>query len=416
MAVSMLHGWFPWTLRIVAAIVVVLATGWRDGRWRTRWVPLAAGTAVVTAVVSALAVPAVMALVDPVPIEVWVWVAVFVFVVFVLVVGWTGGPWWRRAASLVAVLLAAATAGNAINVSVGYYPMLDDTWADLAHTSLPSQIDLSEIGSVPRGVSTGRVVRVTIPDTLSHFPHRQEFVYLPPAWFRARPRPRLPVLEMIGGQFTTPDNWIRAGNAVATADAYAQRHGGLAPILVFADATGHFHTDTECVNGAAGNAEDHLVKDIPAYLESAFGAASSPRSWGVVGWSMGGTCAIDLVVEHPDVTGRFVDISGDLGPNLGSKQNTIARLYNGNAAAWAAHDPLTVLAHHEPYQGVSGLFVNGDAEKAHIKQADQLAAAARRAGIDAQLVIRPGGHTWSFAAQAFADSLPWLTIQLGLGP
>ena len=56
--------------------------------------------------------------------------------------------------------------------------------------------------------------------------------------------------------------------------------------------------------------------------------------WGVVGWSMGGTCAIDLTVMHPDMFSTFDDIGGDRGPNSGTKQQTINRLYGGDAAAW----------------------------------------------------------------------------------
>ncbi|MFE4520370.1 hypothetical protein ACFRMQ_40190 [Kitasatospora sp. NPDC056783] len=86
------------------------------------------------------------------------------------------------------------------------------------------------------------------------------------AWFRSRTRPRLPVLEMIGGEFAAPDNWIRSGDAVRTADAFAARHNGFAPILVFADATGGFRVDTECVDGPHGHAESHLLKDVPPFV------------------------------------------------------------------------------------------------------------------------------------------------------
>ena len=33
--------WLPWALRIPSAILVVLATGWRNRRWRARWLPIA---------------------------------------------------------------------------------------------------------------------------------------------------------------------------------------------------------------------------------------------------------------------------------------------------------------------------------------------------------------------------------------
>ncbi len=415
MTVSLLDGWFPWTLRITAAILVVLATGWRNRRWRARWLPVAAGTAAAGAIGAWFAIPATLAVTDPLPTEAWIWFAGLVFAALMLILGWRSGRWWRRGVALLAVILTTATLVNSVNASIGYYPTIRDAWRTVSHAPMSAAVDLAQLGAVPPATSTGRIVAVTIPDTLSHFRHRREFVYLPPAWFR-RPRPHLPVLELIGGVFAAPDDWIRAGHAVETANAYAQRHGGLAPILAFTDATGNVVTDTECVDGNAGNAEDHLVKEIPAYVVSTFDAAQSPRDWSVAGWSMGGTCAVDLVVEHPETFGHFVDISGDLGPNLGSKHDTIIKLFNGDAAAWAAHDPLTVLARHNPYHDMTGLFICGTAESAHIRHAGQLSTAARQAGIPTELTILPGDHTWKFAAHAFAAALPRLGAQLDLEP
>lgn len=76
---------------------------------------------------------------------------------------------------------------------------------------------------------------------------------------------------MIGGEFNTPADWVRAGNAVATADAFAAAHHGYAPVLVFADAGGAFNNDTECVDGSRGNSADHLTEDVRPYVISHFG-------------------------------------------------------------------------------------------------------------------------------------------------
>ena len=413
MRVSLLDGWFPEALRIATAMVVLLAVGWRNRRWRTRWLPTVAATAVTGAIAAWLAVPAALALADPLPPETWIWLAVLLFAALMLIVGWRGGRWWRRGLAALAVPLTTVTLANAVNAEIGYYPTLRDAWLSISHAPMPALVDLSQLATVSPATPTGRLVAVTIPANASHFRHREEFVYLPPAWFQD-PRPHLPVVEMIGGVFAAPDDWIRAGHAVQTADAYAAQHNGLAPILVFTDATGDVITDTECVNGAAGNAEDHLVNDVRSYVVPTFDAAPQPREWSVVGWSMGGTCAVDLVVDHPEAFGRFVDISGDLGPNLGSKQDTVSRLFQGDEAAWAAHDPLTVLARHGPYRDVTGLFISGTAEPTHIRHASQLSTAARQAGITTEVEVLPGEHTWKFAAQAFRTALPWVAARLHL--
>jgi len=206
-------------------------------------------------------------------------------------------------------------------------------------------------------MSTGKVVAVSIPSTGSGFAHREEYVYLPPAWFTGpAPPSALPVIMMVGAVLSTPADWIRAGAAVATADSYARDHGGYGPILVFVDAVDGVNHDTECVNGPHGNAADHLTGDVRAWVISHLGASPDPARWAVVGWSMGGTCAVDLAVMHPELFATFDDISGDLGPNTGTKAQTIARLYGGDAAAWARFDPLTVLAGHPAYRDSAGRF------------------------------------------------------------
>jgi S-formylglutathione hydrolase FrmB len=413
-AVSLLHGWLPWTFQVAAATALVVGAGWRNRAWRLWLLPLVVALGTLSTCTVFVAVRAVIS--EALPAWFWLWVDACLCAALVLAVGWRGAHWWRRAVSALAVTLTALAAGVQLNEFVGYYPTVGDALADMRGQPLPGQVNVSQLGTVSGRTRTGRVVAVDIPDTASHFRHRQELVYLPPVWFDTRSRPRLPVLEMVGGEYAEPANWVRAGGAVQTADAFAAQHGGWAPILVFVDATGGFRVDTECVNGVAGPAQDHLTKDIPPFVAATFGASADPRNWGVVGWSMGGTCAITLVTTHPEVFGHFVDVSGDLGPNIGNRATTIARLYGGNAAEWAANDPLTVMRAHGPYQDVSGWFEQGDNEPAHIRQADQLAAAAGREGILTHEEHRPGKHDWQVGATAFADALPWLAEQLGLRP
>ncbi len=151
----------------------------------------------------------------------------------------------------------------------------------------------------------GVVVPVTISADASHFPHRQELVYLPPAWFSSNPPPRLPAVMMISSAFNTPADWLRPGGAFDTIDDFAAHHHGFAPALVFVDPTGSFDNDTECVNGTRGNAADHLTKDVVPFVVSNFGVSADRANWGVAGWSMGGTCAVDLTVMHPEHVQRI---------------------------------------------------------------------------------------------------------------
>jgi S-formylglutathione hydrolase FrmB len=283
----------------------------------------------------------------------------------------------------------------------------------------------------------GTLVTVTIPSDASGFPHRDELVYLPPAWFASDPPPQLPVVVMVDGEFGQPEDWPTTGGAKHTADAFAATHGGNAPILVFPDTGGQFSNDTECVNGVRGNAADHLTKDVVPYIVSHFGASPDPAHWGIIGWSSGGTCALLTTVMHPEEFSTFVDIDGLMGPNAGSKQQTIARLFGGDENAYTAFDPTSVMIAHGPYPGVAGWFAVGGSvptvyraagtgsppadppdpadvdDEDHNAVANTLCSLAASLDIECAVAGQDGGHDLGTAARVFAAALPWLAGRLG---
>ncbi|MFB7630289.1 alpha/beta hydrolase [Streptomyces sp. NPDC056149] len=463
---SLLDGWLPLTLQIVAGVLLVLVIGWRTRRWRLVWLPVAGAVGLLAALLAMWYVNANALATDPAPTSLWVWIGITAAALAVAVLGWRSARWWRRLLSVPVIPMGLLCTGLVLNQWVGYFPTVQEAWSQISAGPLPDQVDAAQLSSLQNKggtMTTGRVVGVNVPDTASHFTHREEYVYLPPAWFEGAHHPRLPVLMMVGGEFNTPADWIRTGGAISTIDAYAKAHHGQAPILVFADSGGSFNNDTECVNGPRGNAADHLTKDVRPYVVSHFGASPAAADWGVVGFSMGGTCAVDLAVMHPELFGSFEDIAGDEGPIVGTKQLTIKELYGGSTAAWARFDPLTVLAHHPRYADTAGWFDNsssggpggrggwggngpgghggnggrqgghpghphghggsmtrpgpvgfggrdipGDGMGNQTADAQKLCAAAAKKGIACTLHAQPGGHTWQLASAAFSDALPWL--------
>ena len=195
-------------------------------------------------------------------------------------------------------------------------------------------------------------------------------------------------------------------------------------MVVFVDSGGGFNVDTECVNGPRGNAADHLTKDVVPYLIRGFGVSPAPAQWGVVGFSAGGTCAVDLAVMHPELFGSFVDIAGDLRPNSGTTTETIDRLFGGDRTAWEAFDPATVITRHGRYTALSGLFVVSGAgvddhgravptPNGEYDAATHLCSLGAAQGIDCGIIAVPGKHDWPCAGNAFAATLPWLADQIG---
>lgn len=435
MNISLLDGPLPIAIQCLTVIALAVAIGHRPVRWLLRW-PAVAVVVGVALALGAFWFIRYLALADGTPpFPLWLWIALTGVALTVAVSGWPGVRWWRRAMALVAIAMCVLCAALTVNTWTGYLPTVEALWNRGTNGTLENQIDeATALAMRSRGeqLSHGMLVEVTIPGAGSGFSHRDELVYLPPAWFTGNPRPTLPAVLMIGGEFGWPADWPTTGRAQRTADDFAAAHGGNTPILVFPDISSEFTNDTECVNGPRGNAADHLIKDVVPYVISHLSASADPARWGVAGWSVGGTCAVMTTVMHPELFSSFLDIDGQLGPNAGSKDQTIARLFGGGAKGAAAYDqfdPVTVMKKNAPYTGVSGLFAvsgNGpavyrapqadnwptadppDNNENHQAVADYLCSAASAAGIECSVEPEGGDHTFNTAANRFARGLPWL--------
>ena len=280
-----MHGWIPITAQVVAALVLIAAIGWRNRRWRLVWLPWAAlvGVGLALAAYWYIASQGMSDDINPAPHALWIWIGLSGIAAGVLIAGWRGARWWRRGVSALALPLCALCAALALNLWVGYFPTVQNAWNQLTSGPLPDQTDPVTVTAMQKRHAIppeGTVVPVNIPDTASGFKHRGELVYLPPAWYATDPPPPLPTVMMVGGEFNTPADWMRAGNAVKTIDDFAAAHGGNAPVFVFVDSGGAFNNDTECVNGKRGNAADHLTKDVVPFMVSNYRRLAEPIQLG----------------------------------------------------------------------------------------------------------------------------------------
>jgi S-formylglutathione hydrolase FrmB len=437
--ISLLQGWAPTILQVICACVLVLAIGWRSRRWRLLWVPVSLLVGVVAAAGIYWYIRWAGIAGHPAPVTLWIWIALTGLAVGVLIFGWRDNWWWRRGVSVLAVPLCLLCTALMVNLWTGYLPTVQSAWNQLTGRPVPGAADEADVTAMQQEGTKpveGTVVAISTPDDVSNFSHREEYVYLPPAWYATNPPPKLPVVMMIAGEFGTPADWLYGGNAKKTIDEFAAKHGGNTPVLVFPDMGGSFSNDTECVNGRRGNAADHLTKEVVPYVMSRFGVSSDPVNWGLVGWSMGGTCAMTLTVKYPELFSAFVDIDGDLFPNAGVKEQTIARLFGGDAEAFDSFDPIAVIPAHGEYSGVAGWFSVAEGIPTVHREAvmDPVAAAAlgpppdpretaaaanylcdlgSKFGIECSVVGNPGNHDFPSAAKVFADALPWLAGRLG---
>jgi hypothetical protein len=112
---SLIHGWIPVTVQLIAAVVVLLAIGRRSRRWLLLWVPLALliGVGLAGAVYWYVTDQGVAD--EPAPLTLWAWVTVSGLAAAAVVLGWPGAAWWQRAMSVLAVPLCVLSATLALN-------------------------------------------------------------------------------------------------------------------------------------------------------------------------------------------------------------------------------------------------------------------------------------------------------------
>jgi len=328
-------------------------------------------------------------------------------VVIALVVVRSRMGWVLKSLAVVLVLaLVALNAGGWVNRHFDYLP----TWDELLGKRAADAASVQDVDRQQTVPEHGKVIAIDIPATTSHFSARTAQIYFPPAYF-AKPRPTLGVVVLLAGEPGTPEDWTHGGNADVASDAYADRHGGRAPILVMADQNGSITADTECV----GASEQYLTVDVPRFMAKRFKIATDPGQWAIGGLSEGGMCGIMLALRHPDVFQTFLDFSGLSGPRSGDDNrvgNTVQSYFGGNQAAFDAHEPLDIMR-RQTFPGMGGWFEVGTDDSAPLEAQRELVPAAKHAGIETCAVEISGGeHTFQVWAVAFEKSLPWLAARL----
>ncbi|MFI6446106.1 alpha/beta hydrolase [Kitasatospora sp. NPDC050543] len=421
------HGVIPWVVLVAGWAALLLLALSRDPRWWTRRLPLAVLLAAALTVALQLIVddwwhPFAEGL--PHPVTFWIGVAIL----GLCLAGFRMPPlpWRGRALAVVGAALVVLMASSQINREFDQYPTLRVLFAPwLTETevlstgpatstlTVPPGKVLADVWHPPAGLpAKGTISTTTIPGTRSGFDARDAYVYLPPA-YQANPRPLLPVLVLLPGQPGAPADWVNSGGLQDLMDGFAAEHQGLAPIVVVSDGTGGPFTNTLCMDSRIAKVQTYLAQDVPDWVHTHLQTATGRRSWAIGGLSFGGTCALQLAVNAPQVYGSFLDISGQDEPTLGSHGKSVNEAFGGDEAAFDAVDPLHVMARQQ-FPDTSGVFAVGSGDGEFRPQQEKMYAAAQKAGMKVLYQTYPGGHSWTVFRAALQQNLPWLAQQTGL--
>jgi S-formylglutathione hydrolase FrmB len=347
------------------------------------------------------------------------WVAIAVAGTALGIVGLVQGHWRRRVVGALLVPAVLLTAALGINVDFAAYPTLNA----LLQTSPVPFLPLAPVGPAATAPSlaawrppvdmptAGLLTSVRIPPTRSHFAARPAIVYLPPAARTADP-PRLPVILALSGQPGSPADMFLAGGLQGVLDRYAAAHRGIAPIVISVDHLGVPGHNPMCLDSPLGHVKTYLTEDVRSWALAQLPVDTGP--WGVLGFSNGGTCTLQLGAERPDLFTTMLAISPERIPVDRSPENTIDEAFGGSVRRYHASAPAAILAAHRGhYRGASVVIVYGQRDREYAENAAALARATRRAGMVTRVLESPGtSHDWHTVQFALNEGVPRLAEAL----
>jgi enterochelin esterase-like enzyme len=229
---------------------------------------------------------------------------------------------WRAVGGRIALLLGTQLAlflsvGLAANQAFGFYA----SWADLLgretdqgvvvdHTATGGSggplrvVDTRRVpgvggvrpqvgGQIQKIDIVGRTTRIATP----------AYVYLPPEYFQPGYRTRtFPAAVVLTGYPGTAAALVDKLDYPSTVLRLA-KDGRMQPmILVMLRPTVAPPRDTECVDIPDGpQTESFFAKDLPEAVTDHYRVGRKPGSWGIIGDSTGGYCALKLAMHHPRV-------------------------------------------------------------------------------------------------------------------
>ncbi|MFJ7152197.1 alpha/beta hydrolase [Streptomyces sp. NPDC100445] len=338
---------------------------------------------------------------------------------------------WRAVAGRVGLLLATqlalfASVGLAANQAFGFYA----SWADLFGTETEQGIvvDHSANGStggplqvvstsdVPgvraaRPETGGQIQKVDIVGRTTHIA-TPAYVYLPPEYFQPQYRTRtFPAAVVLTGYPGTARSLVDKLNYPRTAQELA-KDGRVQPmILIMLRPTVAPPRDTECVDVPGGpQAETFFAKDLPEAVLTHYRAGKRPGSWGVIGDSTGGYCALKLAMHHPGVYAAGAGLSpyyrAPIDPTTGD-------LFHGDQRLRDRAD-LTWLLAHGSAPDTSLLVTSSRVGEHNYDATMRFIARVQATNLTriSSIILDSGGHNFNTWRREIPPSLQWLSGRL----
>ncbi|MGV9563276.1 alpha/beta hydrolase [Streptomyces sp. NPDC003480] len=338
---------------------------------------------------------------------------------------------WRAVGGRVGLLFATqlavfASVGLATNQAFGFYA----SWADLfgqestqgvvvnhglaGSTGGPLQVVGTREVNVQGGARPqigGQIQRVDIVGRTTHVA-TPAYVYLPPEYFQPQYRTRtFPAAVVLTGYPGTAEALIKGLHYPQTAHGLA-KSGRMQPmILVMLRPTVAPPRDTECVDVPGGpRSETFFAKDLPDAVGAHYRVGEKPGSWGVIGDSTGGYCALKLAMHHPDSYAAGAGLSpyykAPIDPTTGDLFHGDKNLRNRADLWWC----LKHLPAPDTSLLVSSSRVGEGDYRSTLKFIQQVEA--RKPTRISSIILDSGGHNFNTWRREIPAALQWLSGRL----
>ncbi|MEZ0072797.1 alpha/beta hydrolase [Planotetraspora sp. GP83] len=259
------------------------------------------------------------------------------------------------------------------------------------------------------GRSGGRLEQVVISGPQSRL-STPAYVYLPPQYFEKKfATTRFPAIVALTGYPGDARNLITRLNFPGLVAKSILAKQINPTVLVLMRPTIAPPRDTECVDVPGGpQVETFLAKDVPHAMAGAFRVGTDAGSWGVIGGSTGGYCALKLSMRHPDAFSAAVSLSGYFHALT---DVTTGDLFGGSRQLRDENDLMWRLA-HLPAPPVSVLVTSSKRGESDYRTTEQFLKAVKTPMQAASLILPSGGHNFATWNRELPEALPWLAQQL----
>lgn len=336
---------------------------------------------------------------------------------------------WRRVVAIALIPLALLATTMRVNAIYGEYQTIGSLF-DYSPYPHISTLNLSlntisvkdwneQVKVKSRNTSnipkSGKLVHVDIPNTASGFQAREALVWLPPAAFAKHP-PRLPVMVMLAGQPGSPTRFFTASDTVKILTEFANKHHGLAPIVVSPDQNTEATRNSLCANTTKwGNAETYLTQDVPDWITENLPVSTNADEWTIGGFSQGGTCSTQLAPNHSNIYGNVLAVDGEIAPTDGSVDHMVKEYFNGSKSAYERQVPRNAIVNNAPSHQLMILGA-GERDAESVSNIKKIGDTAEENGWTVfRFTVKNWGHDWHAVNAVFKVALPYLCERMGLG-